>query len=577
MIILNISDNQNNFILKYGAEANVKKEQKNTYLQNEQLFKSGEEIRNLFEQVLDELYIIMNNAHSVSFPRVFWKILLGPWLLDILMIINERKFFLANSINPSINLVAKHKYQNFNYEYKELFFLSQNDNFNTLIFSLIINHFFFDKKNKNRAFVDISVNKNYENKVNTSKKIEKFKKFELIGKLKNKFINISKKLFFKNKNSTILFLIPSINYRNLFKINMRLFFKIYLIDTLSVFNSKKYKSVNSSITYKNTINHHSVNPYIKIIIDLMPADYLKNFSLNYLTAINFIKDFNYKKIYLRSPIESFATIRFLTALLKIRNVKIISGQHGGQYNNYPIHPLEIIERDLCDIFHVWGKKGLQNKSLNIDNSILTGCTNISWLYFFKKYNHTGRIVIIGSPLRKYYSGAFSYSNSYLKFYIERNRKFFDKIDIKDMKHYTYRLGWNFGIDIKKYFSKYKNLNFSSRENSSHAFNLISKSRLCIINYNSTTWLQLSYVNFPFLLFFDKKFDLITDLNEDIFDIMENNKILFYDAEKLYSHIKNIKNNVMNWWMTDDVQNVIKLIKIHYCDKIDINKFSNTIK
>tara|TARA_E500000178_G_scaffold354589_1_gene424094 strand:- start:1566 stop:3314 length:1749 start_codon:yes stop_codon:yes gene_type:complete len=544
------------------------------YLNNYELFNSADYIKEIFDEILSDISSYLNNVHSKKFNINFWKILISPWLLDILMITYERKYFCNQFLNDNkftINFINPPK--KIDYFYKDLFHKVQTDDFNEYLLYEIIKTY---SKNNISETIDIEINKITENKhifikSNFRKKNEELKnKYTFLAKILNKFQTILIQKFFKNKKSGNYLFLPSFNFSKYLILFLRYNFKFYLINTLSKY---EIKNGNNFLKEKNilinTKNHNFKNNYTNLLIKFLPLDYLEHFRSYLNFAENFNNNNNIKKMYVRSPIETFPEIRFISALISFNKKKIFASQHGGQYNNYPNHPLDYIEKNLCDKYFVWSKKGLQNNNKQIIN---IGCTNLNWKTFFNKYNKNGNIIIIGSPLRRYYGGAYSYSNYYTNDYLIRMKSFLDLCNDQILKNVVYRSGWNFGVDINSHFKKYKNLSISKREDKSHAFELISKAKLSIINYNSTTWLQLADVNFPFILFLDSNYDLSTCLNKNLFKQMEKNNLLFYDPKKLYLHINQIDSNILQWWNSKNVQKIIVLIKDEFINKFSITKF-----
>ena len=54
------------------------------------LYKDYQYLLELFERVLKELTIELNNIHNVSYSLRYWRIIIGPWLMSFLTVIFDR-------------------------------------------------------------------------------------------------------------------------------------------------------------------------------------------------------------------------------------------------------------------------------------------------------------------------------------------------------------------------------------------------------------------------------------------------------------------------------------------------------
>ena len=150
--------------------------------------------------------------------------------------------------------------------------------------------------------------------------------------------------------------------------------------------------------------------------------------------------------------------------------------------------------------------------------------------------------------------------SYLK-YLDDQFIFIKKLRAEIESRLIIRLyPFNYGWNTKERFKEFKSdIIF---DNSKNIDNSLKKSRICYINLNSTVFLETLNYNFPTVIFFNLKQDLIRKEAMPYFNVLKKAQIFFDNEELAAAHINKVWNNVDQWWYSKTVQNSVNI----FCNK-----------
>ena len=62
-------------------------------------------LNDLYEDLLNQLYLNLNKFHKVSFSKRFWRIFIGPWLLTFVSTIWDRWEVVRTFLNKIIHKI----------------------------------------------------------------------------------------------------------------------------------------------------------------------------------------------------------------------------------------------------------------------------------------------------------------------------------------------------------------------------------------------------------------------------------------------------------------------------------------
>ena len=86
--------------------------------------------------------------------------------------------------------------------------------------------------------------------------------------------------------------------------------------------------------------------------------------------------------------------------------------------------------------------------------------------------------------------------------------------------------------------------------------LLSDSKLVVCSYPQTAFID-SIIQKPTILVYKKTLWKYREDFKYVYDLMEENQIIFEDVKKASVHINKIWNNPLSWWFNKDVQKARK--------------------
>jgi putative transferase (TIGR04331 family) len=496
--------------------------------------KNFDTVNILYEHSLKNLIIVLNQIHNLKEERRFWETLLGAWLSSF---VNQCHVeFIKKKTLVANNNIKIHNY----YDYEEYNRFLSNDYFRYNLSKAI------RFRKLNIEIIDIK-----------QKFFNKFSITSIIVKILNYFFSLNYIINIPSKNFWIKYsIIPFFIMKKKSVLNAKYDFQLRENIRELFFDELKKKRIN--IFYNNFYN---------ILSFYLPINYLENFK---------ILNEKYKNIRnLKKIISTHAHIvddefKFLLINLLKKKTKIYFYQHGGGYlcNKYSL--LHNFEYNCCDKFLSWGNFNKNeknifsfyiNKLLDSEEKKKNDLKDKNYIIFFKDF------------FRHNFSSTDYHPNYYLKIY----KKFVDNLcQAKNINEIIVRLYGGKNLlknkdnSLNFYYKKIKRLFLNDVKITYSDKDIIQQSNaanLRIFTYFGTACLEMISLNFPSIIYIDKKFCNI--YNEDFYKEMlyfkENN--LFFDNQKLMIEFIS-KIDVKNWWYSRDNQVVIYRFKKLFCRRID---------
>jgi len=373
------------------------------------------------------------------------------------------------------------------------------------------------------------------------------------NKIKEKIKYLLKKIicWFKNrhKNNQSVFMIDDYldaNLKNTIypnaltfvfpKIN---FFRLKPVGARKCLNYEKKEKTFKHFIYKN-------------IITYIPKIFLENFQIakEKIDKLNYLPN---PKIIFTSNAYLYNDMFKIYAASKCENgTKLILGQHGGFYGLARIGGSSEFEERICDKFLTWGWKS--KKKLTVP---------IGYFGKFKevKYNKSKKdILLIQSALSTYTYLSISsmlnsddsdqYTYDQIKFISGLTTKIQTRLHLK---------GLNPSKSIQnKYVTLFPKIKFVQKR----VQKIVRNYRLAVVSYNGTPVNELLLINFPTIIFWDRKMWELTTEAQSVINTLKTNKIFFHDPEEAASQVCRIYNNIPSWWFSSSVQKA----RIHFLQK-----------
>jgi len=551
----NFSLNKNNIFLGEWCKLNNNHKDIKTipyhWNNRKKFYKDYLNINSIYEEFLDILQIKLNSIHNVNFSKNYWRIVLGPWLFQFIAIIFDRWQMIRLSQSK--------------YNIKSAYIANINNKN-----SIFIDHYEFAYSNSSDAWNNII----YEQLITNWTKInvKKFRTKEKISALKNKFsykhvfikyiYNVLNKLFCKK--NYLFFITPYFSSKISFFLQLRL--KVIPL----LWTEVQLKNLVNLYKRDFILKVNSKNKFHMILAEMIP----KHLPIIYLEGYKNAQDFISKLPWPENPKFIFSSNSFIMndifklwlAHKKENNKSLfISGQHGGSFFTSKFFWIENHQLKISDRMITWGYKDKIN-------------TSIVPLFNFKvaskevKHCKRGNLLLINNAVQRYPMPIVSsfLGPQYLK-YLNDQCKFIEQLNTSVVQNLLIRLfpldyGWNEVL-------RFKNLNSSLRfDKQKDIIKSLKLSRLCVVNFNSTTFLETFNLNFPTILLLNKKFDELRVSAKPYFDILEKAGILFYDPTLAANKINEIWDNVEVWWNDQKVKAAVNI----FCNKFS-KKSKNPVK
>lgn len=514
-------------------------------------------IKKIYDITLENLFKKLNQIHNLEFNKRSWEIIIGIWLRSIITIIYEKKLLVELAINKygiEVLKVGKIYHNKFSFSTEDFILDAQDPIWNdTLIKDLndceIINV---------KLTHDISEGTTLKKKHKTLKK-RLFNTYQKITSLmiqKNKMIVTGLGMNFKDEISFKLrsFLFPHFSFPEYES-------KINKINTPM---REKIKFEFSNDDLLNKIANYIIPKYI-------PSLFIEEFKM----ASQFIRIFYPKSP--KSVITSILyykkdTFKIFVARQVNQGCKYKIIQHGGGFGISNINCEEDFILSVSDTFYSWGW-GIDDKKNKIN---VREMPSIILSRLREKFHHNDSKYLL-FPISEYSQytfrlyntaqgfGQFDEFNNLISFYnkLPKNLKSYFRVCLSKDTH-----SWDLEARLIK-----NNMRHCLPNVKQKFIKDLEKTRIAIINTNSTTILESLILDIPTVWILEPQIRPIKNDKKIIFDELLKNKILFFDYESATNHIISIYENPNKWWKNNNTQ-IAKNKFIENFGKVDANMNKN---
>jgi putative transferase (TIGR04331 family) len=139
-----------------------------------------------------------------------------------------------------------------------------------------------------------------------------------------------------------------------------------------------------------------------------------------------------------------------------------------------------------------------------------------------------------------------------------------------LREYPYDYGWN--INLKSVLKNNIKTHLLIDKNNK-LYDSLLKSRICLINLNSTTFLETLNLNFPTILFFNNNNEPLNNEIKKYLNILKKAEVYFDNHVLAAKKINLIWDNVDEWWYSPLVQNAVNI----FCNKFSRRSTKNPVK
>ena len=498
-------------------------------------------VLDLKKKILNWSTFELNKRFHKSYSVRCWEVFLGHWIERYIIVVLN-KFEKFEKLLKE-NLITEIFFSNSDFfildeivESNDFVTLSNNEHFKSLIYYLLYDEFFRDKKIKliidKNPFLDSS--EPHKKSIGLTNRLKYL--FNKIFSSKNKFLFYN--TFLAKKSHFLLnfkflqfpFLTYNLNLKKILKYNHRKF-NITQID--GSINIEKFL-----IKYFFCFIPKTFNECFPELEEISSKYFFDNNPYLIFTSNSFDTDDLFKS--------------FLVSKIN-QNVKYFVGQHGAQYgvNRYYLKTNEIIS---CDTFYTWGW-GLDSKKfykgVYLKEEIKKNNSKKNKILIFQKcIDHSITL----------YDNYYTYER-----YIQDQFKFISNVNSEITSSFVIRLmSGSKNLDGFE-FERWSKSNLQIDIGNVPVKKSINKYKLLIFTYDSTVLYEAIDLGIPLIFIsFEKYF--ISDDVINIFNKLKSKNIYFDDYRQAAHFINQNYLNLISWWNCKDVQETILEFKNTFSNK-----------
>ena len=325
----------------------------------------------------------------------------------------------------------------------------------------------------------------------------------------------------------------------------------------------------------------AVSPIVADVIGrTFPRLYLEEYKYHHANSISLLKKYRrLKVIFSMTGILSPCSETIFSFLAQSRGVKIISLQHGGDYE--VINGIVDQEEYLSDIFYSWSGEEVRPRSSACK---ILSAPSYKFHYYQNMQCSERYILFVGTTLFMYprydeYVG----EDVYKKRYIERQLSFFSSLkkSVRKnlyIKEYYVDSGWHIVSMIARAFPMLRFLGVEQTAMTYGAVNILDRNisfaealagcKLMICDHLSTTWREALYLNKPFIMLLDRETWSFREEALESVHLMESVDIVIYAPEEAASLLNRIYEDVLGWWNQPERQKVIRKIRENFLFEVE---------
>ena len=531
----------------------------------DQLKKDRVYLIKFYEDLLDQLYKILNKNFQFKQSKKYWRIILGPWLI----------FYLVSMYD---------KWRIYKNKNKSKFLNKKSTDKSSLLINTDLNDFWRKAKSN-----DDWVNENY-------KRIYYYEKFQNLDKfiIKKNSRHIQKKNNFKFVHYfeyifsiiSIVFSKYIINTHNFSKFNL---FKLFLYSKILpanhkiLFNYDGFQSIEyfnlkkrNLIFNKNQFNKKKdfKNYLYECLKFDFPIIYLERF-IYLRSKIEWTFNFRKKKIITMISHVFNEKFKIFLAEMMSRKSKISIIEHGGCLN-YQFDSFFSHENKISNQIGTW-EKFFKKKFFQLPAIQLLNFKDI-------KKENPKNILFISHEILKYpmkiqclpYNSNLNEEIKFIeKLLINLNKKLKSKINFR----YSSLMNDKDNFVSNSLNQKFPKINFYNARQNLNFKNDLQRTKLVICLTPETTLAESMISNTPTILYLKKGNYHFSNKSRKILKKMKEANIYFDNPTSLSKHILSIEDNPLKWWRTKKIQSLIdKISKTNflYEDKWLV-KWTNFIK
>ncbi|MBI3632697.1 MAG: transferase [Candidatus Vogelbacteria bacterium] len=531
------------------------------------LYKDYQYISSYYEVILNKLALKLNEIHKVDHSLRYWRILIGPWLGQFMLMMFDNWSSVHQAINRydlsgSILLTGKEEsfIPNDMSEFNSFF---PSDEWNHHTYSRILEHFpslsLYHKSRSESSFPNTST------AVPNIKKHIKNKLKPLLGPLMTHLGHL-----FSHEEDALL-LSTYLSMREEIDLSIRLGqFPRLLRPSITVKTTPDYNQRRWTLERKSDSEFETCLQ--ALLPQQIPCVYLEGYKKLVQQSNQLAWPKRPKTIWTSNAFHSDDLFKVWTADKVERGSPLIIGQHGGNYGMGLWNWGEQHEMAISDHYWSWGWSRPSTPKIQ-------PVGKIKYSRPVKHLYEEGSALLVTVMLQRYGNPTLSmYTSSQWLEYLREQFDFVDALPAHIQDKLIVRLsqpdyGWH---QVDRWRDHFPRLQIN--DGTSDINNLIRQSRLYISTYNATTYLESLSMNMPTIIYWDPKYMETNVWAQPYFDELRSVGIFHETPQSAALHVTRIWDNIDKWWISPEtcaVRN--RFVKQYaYCPKDKMSRLKNAI-
>ncbi len=517
----------------------------------EKLFKDFKVILEIYERILEDLSIMLNEFHSINKTTRYWRILIGTWLFNFLQILFDRWEMTKRAVQDQNDLETC--VLNFQYEsiipngMADFFNLFVSDEWNNYIYGQILKQ--FPHVNIiNKKYVKFDTRIIGQTQVNTS----------LLGRISNVVRNIYRAAAKKSsKNQDVFFYSTFLTKADQFKLALK-FKQIPLLSNAKEPGRICPEKIKREWVLKGGSKTVFEEFARKIIPQQIPVLYLEG----YRSLVEDVREMHWPahpKIIFTSNAHYGDDIFKLYTAEKVQiGVPLVIAQHGGHYGTSKWSSYEEHELAICSRYLSWGWVSEQNAKIKP-----VGKVTADKLVLGDNRKENALLVTMAMPRYSYTMYSSVVAGQWLK-YFEDQCSFIEALSdaIRDkliVRIYRTDYGW---AQYQRFRDRFPELKIDKGQGGIRE--QIIKSRLYISTYNATTYLETFNMGVPTIIYWDPHHWELRDSAIPFYEDLKRVGVFHETPASAAAFVNTIWNDVDLWWNNSDLKTVVEGFKKQFC-------------
>ena len=518
----------------------------------------------IYEKLLDEISVVLNDHFKLNFSLKYWRIIIGPWLRQFIDITYHRFSEIKNFNNyrKSSNVF----YNSFVFDNQRVAddmndwsFISNNDNWNSVFFSQILNVLF-----PNNIYDEIILDFP-KTKTNSILKFyfNKYINFLLLPFSKSFYYKTYFRFFSHFKIGLWTSLLRSkLNYT---------FLKPSILPNYKLRNSLKNKISSKYVCKENSFEF----VLLSLLFSHFPLAYLEWYNIIQKQMLNFYLPVNPKVIFSSNFLNSYDFLKFYTAFYTEGGSQLIVGQHGGHYALANKCVYEDHEIKISNAYLSWGSS-LTSLPFNVFNIGFIKFSLRTYIKtkFLSSINTPKKIVFVNAGINTYTYRLddFVRPDSWFN-YLEDTYKVIENVDENIKKNILINNHPTRLNQSNEFFLKHDStLKFFELKYNS----LFNYKYIIVSTYNATVFLEFIYYNIPTVIYLNPIFWKLRPNSSVIFEKLSNVGVFHTNHKSLSDFLNLNSNNISKWWFNENVQNAINDFRKLYLSDINYQIIRKTL-